>query len=158
MCILNDTKPCVQPIEKLYRGEFSASPRKSTCLVDDKLLLHHRRGIEISRIKNKNKNSEVEKEIRELEDELFRQEPMGGAVTPLSITSAIVRLNARIRSRGLSARELLMHKDQFNNQQILVSERTMILEQHKHRIDNHPHSERSKAPVMNVLLSIEVDD
>ena len=49
-----------------------------------------------------------------------------------------------------------MQRDQFNNQEISVSDLMMILEQHKHRIDNHPHSEHSKAPGINVLPSIEV--
>lgn len=31
-CILTDSKPCVQAIEKLYRGEFSASPRLTSFL------------------------------------------------------------------------------------------------------------------------------
>ena len=31
-CILTESKPCVQAYEKLYRGEFSASPRVSTFL------------------------------------------------------------------------------------------------------------------------------
>ena len=29
-CILTDSKPCVQPYEKLCRGEFSTSPRVLT--------------------------------------------------------------------------------------------------------------------------------
>ena len=32
MCILTNSKPCVQAFEKLCRGEFSASPRVSTYL------------------------------------------------------------------------------------------------------------------------------
>ncbi|KAI0243119.1 hypothetical protein LSAT2_008376, partial [Lamellibrachia satsuma] len=127
-----------------------------TSLVDDKLLLYHRLGIEVGRIKNMNKNPLAEKAIRELEDELLRQEPMGGAVTSLSLAIATARLNYRVRNRGLLAKELLVQRDQFSNQQISVSDLTMMLEQQKHRIDNHPHSERSKAPGMNVLPSTEV--
>ena len=32
VCVLTDSKPCVQAYEKLCRGEFSASPRVSTFL------------------------------------------------------------------------------------------------------------------------------
>ena len=74
-------------------------------------------------------------------------------MTLVSLAVTTAQLNSRIRSRGLTARELLMQRDQFNNQQIPLSDRMMIME---HRIDNHPHSERSKAPWMNVLPSIEV--
>ena len=120
----------------------------------DESLRHHRVDIEVGRIVKK--NSIAEKVIRELEDELLRQEPMGGTVTPLNLAVATARLNPRIRNCELSAKELLMQRVQFNNQQIPVSDLTMIFEQHKHRIDNHSHSERSKTPAMNVLPSIEV--
>ena len=67
-----------------------------TALVDDKLLRYHRIAIEIGRVKNK--NLVTEKAIRELEDELLRKDPLGGAVTTLTLTVANVQLNARIRS------------------------------------------------------------
>ena len=102
-----------------------------TSLVDDKLLLHRRLGIEVGRVKTMNKNPVAEKAVRELGDEMLGQEPY-------------------IRNRGLSAKELLIQRDQFNKQYQYL---TMIS---KHRIDNHPHSERSKTPGMNVLRSIEV--
>ena len=86
-----------------------------TSLVDDKLLIHHRLGIEVGRVKNINKNTVAKKSIRELDDELLRQKPMGGAVAPISLAVVTARLNAGISNRGLSARELLMQRDQFNN-------------------------------------------
>ena len=104
-----------------------------TSLVDDKLLLYHRLGIEVGRIKNMDKNPVAEKAIRELEDELLRQEPTGGAMTPLSQALATAWLNTHIHNRGCSAKELLMQRDQFSNQQIPVSDLDqMILKKHKH--------------------------
>ena len=46
-----------------------------TSLVDDKLLIHRRLGIEVGWIKNMNKNPVAEKAIREMEDEMLGQEP-----------------------------------------------------------------------------------
>ena len=56
-------------------------------LVDDELLKRHRITIEIGRIKNPNKNPVAEKAIRELEDEILRQDPGCRAVTAVSCNS-----------------------------------------------------------------------
>jgi len=57
---------------------------------------------------------------------LLRKDPLDGAVTTLTLAVATAQLNARIRSRGLSARELLMDQDKFSSQQILLADRLMI--------------------------------
>ena len=93
-----------------------------TRLVHDDLLKHHRMCIEIGRIKNPNKNPIAEKAVRECEDELLRQEPMGGPVTPLTLALATASMNSRVRARGLSAREMWCQRDQFTNLQIPFSD------------------------------------
>lgn len=115
-------------------------------LVTNELLQQHRLSIEIGRIKNVNKNPVAEKAVRELADELLRQDPTGGAVTPLTLALATSCLNSRIRSRGLSAREMWYHRDQFTNGQIPITDRQLILDQHNLRNANHPHSEKAKSP------------
>ena len=55
-------------------------------------------------------------------------------------------INAKIRSRGLSAREMLYQRDQFSNIQIPVSDEQLIKSQHEAKLDNHKFSEISKAP------------
>jgi hypothetical protein len=129
-------------------------------LVNDELLRHHRISIDIGRIKNPNKNPVAEKAVRELEDELLRQEPGGGQVTPLTLATAVARLNSRLRSQGLSARELLTQRDQFTQAQLPISDRAIILEQHSQREVNHAYSEKTKAPQgkPNVSLIVEVGD
>ena len=102
----------------------------STALADDKLLRHHRITIEIGRAKNKNKNPVTEQAIRELEDESLCKHPLDGAVTMLTLAVETARLNDRIRSRCMSTRELLVHRDQFSSQQIPLADRSMVLEQH----------------------------
>ena len=71
----------------------------------------------------------------------------------LTLADATAQLSARIHKRGLSATEMLMHRDQFSSQHIPSTDRSMILEQRKQRIDNHSHSERSKAQPMDACPS-----
>ena len=52
-------------------------------LMNDPTLLRLGIRLEIGRIKNPNKNPVAEKAVSEVEDELLRQEPGGGPVSPL---------------------------------------------------------------------------
>ena len=87
--------------------------------------------IEIGRAKNVNKNPVAERAIQELEVELLQREPGGGAVSQLDLSVAIARLNARIRFSGLSSRELWTQRSQYNHEQLPISDRDIIIEQHK---------------------------
>jgi len=108
--------------------------------------------LEIGRAKNEKKNPVVEKAIRELEDEITRQQPNGGPVSETTLSLATARLNSRIRNRGLSAREMLLQRNQCTNEQIPLSDANLIKEQHQHRTSNHYHSMISKGG-SNPLLS-----
>ena len=114
-------------------------------LVGDELLKRHRVCVEIGRRKNVNKNPVAEKAIQELEEELLRQEPRGGAASTLTLSIAVARLNSRIRSQGLSSWEMLTQRDQFTHSQLPVSDRQLIDEQHQQRLRNHQFSEKAKA-------------
>ena len=115
-------------------------------LQDDAQLTRFHLSIEVGHAKNPNKNPVAEKAIRELEDEILRHEPSGGPLTSLTLSLATARLNSRLRSRGLSAREMWTQRDQFTHNQIPLSDADLISTQHEQRLSNHPHSERSKAP------------
>ena len=54
-------------------------------------------------------------------------------------------LNSRIRSDGLSAREILYQRDQFTNEQIPLCDRDIISAKHDRAVANHRHSELSKS-------------
>ena len=116
-----------------------------SALQNDELLKQHHIRIELGRIKNHNKNPVAEHAVGELENELLRQEPHGGPVSSLTLCMATARLNSRIRSRGFSAREMWMQRDQHTNQQLIVNDQQLITAQHTGRQHNHPHSEKSKA-------------
>ena len=126
-------------------------------LVNDPLLEKHRITIELGQAKNPNKNPIAERAVQELETELLRQEPLGGAVSPLTLAIATSALNSRIRSRGLSSREMWTQRDQFSNKQLPLADDHLITLQHKQRLSNHPHSERSKAPVQQRRPTPQID-
>ena len=115
-------------------------------LVNDSLLQKHRITIELGHAKNPNKNPVAERAVQELETELLRQEPLGSSVSPLTLAVATSALNSRIRSRGLSSREMWTQRDQFSNKQLPLADDHIISLQHEQRLSNHPLSERSKAP------------
>lgn len=109
--------------------------------------------LEIGRVKNVNKNPVAEKAISELRDELLRQQPGEGSVTQLELATAIARLNCRIRYSGLSAREVWTQRNQYTHDQLPLSDREIIIQQYKNRVQNHPHSEASKHKSQKILKS-----
>ena len=114
-------------------------------LNDDTFLRKHRIVIDIGRVKCLNKNPVAERAIQELEGELTRLENPTGPCTPLSLEVAIRTLNARIRSDGLSAREIFFQRDQWTNEQIPVNDAAIISSKHSRAVENNRHSEKSKA-------------
>ena len=75
-------------------------------LVNDQLLQHHRIVLELGNPKNLNKNPVAENAVQELEIELLHEDPLGGAVSEVTLAVAIANLNSRIRSGGFSSREM----------------------------------------------------
>eukprot|EP00058_Branchiostoma_floridae_P017272 XP_002602760.1 hypothetical protein BRAFLDRAFT_127112 [Branchiostoma floridae] len=58
----------------------------------------------------------------------------------------MARVNAKIRTNGLSSREYLQQRDQFSGEQLPMSDRTLLKEQHHRRRSNHKPSIKSKSP------------
>ena len=100
--------------------------------------------VEVGRVKNTDKNPVAERAVLKLEEELLRQEPGGGPVTELSPAIATARLTSRLRSQGLSSRELWTQRNQFSNEQIPINDLQHILAKQKARQANHPFSEAAK--------------
>ena len=116
-------------------------------LTDDQLLKHHRITIHLGHANNQNKNPVAERAVQELENELLRHDSLGGPGSLLTLAVATANLNARIRSRGLSSREMWTQRDQFSNHQIPLHDQNIIVQQNEQRIANHTHSEKAKAPI-----------
>ena len=95
------------------------------------------------------KNPVAERAVQEMEEELLKLDPMGKSVSNITLAQATNNLNSKIRSRGLSSREMLLQRDQFSNKQIPVSDNQLINEQHEQRLQNHSFSEKSKHPNLN---------
>ena len=101
--------------------------------------------LEIGRILNKNKNPVIDKAIREIHREILILQPLGGKISQNLLSQAIANLNCRYRHTGLSSQELWTQRDQITNQQLPISDRDIILNQHNKRSNNHQYSEKSKA-------------
>ena len=93
--------------------------------------------IEVGRVKNKNRNPVAEKAVRELEEELIRQEPGRSPVSEVGLAIATARLNSRLRFSGLSSRELWTQRNQFTHEQLPYSDSQFILAKHELRSSNH---------------------
>ena len=132
-------------------------PHGFKALVDDPLLKKHRIKIELGQAKNPNKNPVAERAVQELELELLRQEPLGGAISPLTLPVATSALNFCIHSPGLSSREMWTQRDQFSNQPLPLADDHLIVLQHEQRLSNHPNSERSKVRLHNRRPSPFID-
>ena len=116
-------------------------------LTEDQQLKHHRITLDLGHPKNRNKNPVAERAVQEFENELLRHDPLGGPVSLLTLAVATANFNARIRSRGLSSREMWTQRDQFSNHQIPLHDQSIIVKQHEQRVTNHTHSEKAKAPI-----------
>ena len=114
--------------------------------------------IEVGRIKNQNKNPVAERAVLELEEEMLRQEPGGGPLTDLGLAIATARLNSRLRSQGLSSRELWTQRNQFSNEQIPVNDLQHIVAKHQARQTNHPFSEAAKGGCRPHTPPLQVGD
>ena len=115
-------------------------------LIGDTILSSHHIQLELGRLKNKNKNPVAEKAVQELSLELKKSSPDGTPVSSTDLAVATARLNKRIRTRGLSAYEMLMQRDMYTNSQIDFDDAVLGDTQRASRIQNHGPSARSKAP------------
>jgi len=113
-------------------------------LQKDETLLSMGIQLDIGRVKNVNKNPVAEQAVQELELEVLKIQPHSGPISPLALSRATATLNSRIRSRGLSAREMWFQRDQFSNEQLPVQDRDTIQQQQSDRTTNHPYSIKSK--------------
>ena len=114
-------------------------------LADDPVLTKQGITLDIGRVKNKNKNPVAERAIQELEREILKVAPEGGQLSCLTLALATAHLNFRVRSSGLSAREVWTQRDQMTGEQLPFVDRTLISQQQAARQQNHPHSAQSKA-------------
>ena len=80
-----------------------------------------------------------------MEEELSREPQLLLHVTEVALARVTARLNSRIRTDGLSAREIFFQRDQFTNNQIEFSDRSVINAKHNRAVKNNVYSADSKA-------------
>ena len=114
-------------------------------LISDKVLTSRSIELSIGEEKNKNKNPVVDKAIRELHSEINRLCEHGGKVTDLLLAEAISNLNDRIRSSGLSAREIWTKRDQFTGKQLPVNDGKLIVQKVEERNRSHKSSSKYRS-------------
>jgi len=108
-------------------------------LVQDNFLLQHRIAIELGRAKNINKNPVAEKSVQELEDEILKLDRDLSTVTSSQLAIAVANLNSRLRSHGLSSREMWTQRDQFTSTPLPLDDQKLIEDQHHRRLANNMH-------------------
>ena len=114
-------------------------------LVADEALKNRRIIIEIGRAKNVNKNPVGERAVQEVQSEILRFTGQSGPITPSTLNDAINSLNSRIRTDGLSAREIFYQRDQYTNAQIPIEDMDIIQSKHERAVNNNFSSELSKS-------------
>ena len=114
-------------------------------LENDKLLQSVGIKVDFGRIKNKNSNPSIDKSIQEVEYELKCLVPSGGMITPAVLATALSNFNHRIRSNGLSAKEILLRRENYTSEPINFDDKGIQMFRYEKRLQNHPYSEKSKS-------------
>ena len=114
-------------------------------LIADEALQNHRIIIELGRTKNVNKNPVGERAVQEVQSEILRFTGQSGPISASTLNDAINNLNSRIRTDGLSAREIFYQRDQYTNAQIPIEDMNIIQSKHDRAVNNNFSSELSKS-------------
>ena len=101
--------------------------------------------IELGRTKNVNKNLVADRAVQEVEAEILRSTGQNGPITSSTLNDAVNNLNSRIRTDGLSAREIFYQRDQYTNAQIPIEDMNIIQSKHDRAVNNNYSSELSKS-------------
>ena len=101
--------------------------------------------IDLGNEKNPNKNPVADKAIQELELELLKLTSSSSPVSAACLVQAICNLNSRIRHSNLSAKEMLLGRDQIDGRRLCFSDKYLSSQQNALRISNHVSSAKSKA-------------
>ena len=103
-------------------------------------------GIEISLGEQKNKNAVaiVDQKIKELEEELRKD---NRPLDILKLQKATNKVNARIRKENLSSREILFRRNQYTHEVLNITDETIADKKLQDRIKNNIYSAKSKADV-----------
>lgn len=117
-------------------------------LRNDTILSDHGITLDFGYVKNKNSNCVVDKGIQELELELLKAGHSNVPITSLQLQSAVDILNMRIRNRGLSAKEIILQRDQHSYEKLDIDDSVLALQQQAIRQRNHEATAPKHRPIM----------
>ena len=115
------------------------------CLCEDDELKRNGVKLELGHPKFKNKNPVAERGIRELHSELNRVAADSPNITEKLLMKAVQSLNCRLRSEGISAREIWTKRNQYNGEQIPVDDLLLIQAKEEEKRKSHSPSAKYKA-------------
>jgi hypothetical protein len=95
---------------------------------------------------NPNSNCDVDKIIRELEDELRKICPEGQKVNPGSLSKAVTILNDRVRHQGLSAGQIHFGRDVIRGKNLRLDDRKLMKEKRELSKYSNVGTAKGKAP------------
>ena len=101
--------------------------------------------LEPGEAKNKNALAIVDKKISELQEEIKKVCKVPNTIDVATLAKATAAVNEKIRHQGLSAKEILFSRDQFNNDNIPLEDEQIAEAVMKERQYRNPISARSKS-------------
>ena len=93
---------------------------------------------------NKNSIATVDNAIKELEQELCKISPHDPACNDTVLTLALESMNSKIRSRGLSAKEIVFSRDNYTNKNISLDDERLAQQQLINKSIDNKHSQNVK--------------
>ena len=114
-------------------------------LINDPLLQQHGISLEIGRHRNANKNPVADRAIQEVEEAIQRLEQHAEPINSYTLAVVINRVNSKLRSNGLSTREMVILRNQYTNEHIDLSDTQLLMNKHQAASQNNVHYAKSKA-------------
>ena len=85
--------------------------------------------------------------MQELENELKKISPLEISLSAESLAEATATVNEKIRSQGLSSREIIFSRDQYSLDNLTIVDERISKEVMNERVKNNPVSAKSKSKV-----------
>ena len=103
--------------------------------------------LDLGEVKNKNSTAIADKKIQELENEIKKITVSPNSINVKTLAKATAIVNEKIRNQGLSSKEILFARDQFNQANIPLDDQQLHDQVTINRSKNNVYSSRSKATI-----------
>ena len=99
----------------------------------------------IGRTLNKNKNPIAENAVKEIQKEILRYKQSPGQISSVDLAIILRNINSRVRSNGLSSKEMMLRRDILSNEPIDTNDAEVISHKAKARTKSSIASQKHKA-------------